>query len=369
MLKTKIMLGSNLFSIALIIVLVWQWQQLYMKTENSIQFVNEQDVMEMLKPYLESYNGERNDFKFVKTGIYIQSMEFSKSSEVLISGYVWLKFKDGVHDDIDSEFRFPDVTSSAMESVRVEAYRFRAASNEVIGWYFEAKLRQNLDYMKYPFDSHTIRIKITPRDFNSLVILVPDYSSYYSTGLNDMFGIKSSVMLDSWELNNTYFNYWATSYDTNFGIPDLIGSVRIPDLTFNIDIRRYFISALIIHLLPVLFVVTLLYGVLITIDGSQERMSRHGFNVATIIGMCISLIALFVAMHVQLRQEFAAYGFVYLEYYYLLVYILLIVVSVNAFMYSMEWSKYFHQRNNLFIKVGYWPLVLSFIVTITFMVM
>ena len=369
MLKTKIMLASNLVSIALLIVLVWQWQQLYMNKEEPVQLVNEQEAMGVLKPYLERRKEEGIDYKFVRTGIFIQSMGFTKTSEILINGYVWLKFQRGMHDDVERGFRFPDVTNIALELVKIKSYERHIDNDIVEGWYFEAKLRQDMSYMNYPFDNQTIRVRLNPNSFNSSIILVPDYSSYTATGLNDIFGIESSVILDSWELNNSYFNYVITRYDTNFGIPANVISKDLPDLTFNIDIRRRFISVLIIHLLPVLFVVTLLYGVLITIDGNRERMSRHGFNAATIIGTCISLIALFVAMHVQLRQEFAGYGFVYLEYFYLLVYLLLTFACANAFLYTMEWSKFFHQRNNLYIKVGYWPLVLFLLVAITFMVM
>jgi len=130
----------------------------------------------------------------IKTGIFIQSLQFFNSTEVNLSGYIWQGYQDGVHDAIipgQSEvgFIFPEQVNSGSDIEPREVYRARNGDKGVIGWYFKATLRQPFDYSRYPFDHKTVWVHMWPKNFSSNIVLVPDYAAYKSTGASDIFGI------------------------------------------------------------------------------------------------------------------------------------------------------------------------------------
>ncbi len=82
----------------------------------------------------------------VKTGVYIQSLEYMGATDVNVSGYVWQLYEDGVHDAIEPApgeigFILPERVNAG-DGVIEEAYRLRRGNGDLIGWYFEQTLRQ-----------------------------------------------------------------------------------------------------------------------------------------------------------------------------------------------------------------------------------
>ena len=94
----------------------------------------------------------------------------------------------------------------------------QAWDEELIGWYFEASLRQPFNYADYPFDHKTVWVRMWANDFSNNIVLVPDFDSYDATGLDDIFGIENDIVLGTWEREDTFFDYYLSSYTTNFGI-------------------------------------------------------------------------------------------------------------------------------------------------------
>ena len=82
----------------------------------------------------------------------------------------------------------------------------------LIGWYFEANLRQPFSYKDYPIDHKTVWVKLLPKDFYSNVTLVPSFNSYDSTSLYSIFGISKDIVLTGWEINETFFDYMPLSF-------------------------------------------------------------------------------------------------------------------------------------------------------------
>ena len=114
---------------------------------------------------------------------FCQSLQFFSSSDVLITGYIWQKYQDGIHDELSRGFLLPDAVSSKT----TEAYRYKEEDIEVIGWYVEATLRQNFDFSNYPFDHKDVKIRILHQDFNRHelerpVFLIPDLAEMTPDG-------------------------------------------------------------------------------------------------------------------------------------------------------------------------------------------
>ena len=84
-----------------------------------------------------------------------------------------------------------------------------------------------------------------------------------------MFGIEDSIVLGTWDLERTFFDYKLSSYDTNFGIPGYIGQQGFPELHYNIVVKRKFENAFILYLLPLFLVAALLFAALMTVSANE----------------------------------------------------------------------------------------------------
>ncbi len=366
---------STAVSIVLIIVLVNLWMQMNQFVTKPTQLVNEQATNEFLQENWEdrvaAQAGHAEPTMKVKTGIFIQSLKFFNSTEVNITGYIWQRYQDGVHDSIkpgpgEVGFILPEQVDSSFDPR--EVYRVRTAAEEIIGWYFEATLRQPFDYATYPFDHKTVWVRMWHTQFSRNIILVPDFGAYLATGLDDIFGIEKNIVLDTWERENTYFDYSLSSYDNDFGIPDYIGQQGFPELHYNFVVKRKFENAFIVYLLPLFLVATLLFAGLLTVSADDELSRRLGFDTASFIAGCSVLFFVVMLAHIQLREQFAGSSIVYIEYFYILMYVLLVLATANTYLFSIRPKRgcnFILYQDNILVKVGYWPIVLSCMIFIT----
>ena len=371
---------SAAISAFLIIVLISMWVEMNKYDIEPTQLVNEQAVNEHLES---NWDNRLSKVPFeieptikIKTGIFIQSLRFFNSTDVHLTGYIWQRYKDGEHDDIkpsSSEVGFilPEQVNAGDDIEPREVYRMRDGNDEVIGWYFEATLRQPFDYVDYPFDHKTVWVRMWHKEFARNIVLVPDFDAYKSTGVDDIFGIETSIVLGTWVRENTYFDYKLSSYDTNFGIVDYVGQENFSELHFNIVLKRKFENAFIIYLLPLFLVATLLFSALLTVSNDDKLSDRLGFNVSGFIGACSALFFVVMLAHIQLREQFPGSATVYIEYFYILMYAMLVAATANTYLFSINssgrWLNIIHYQDNLITKVSFWPVVLSCLIIITWM--
>ena len=343
------------------------------------QLTNEQEVAEFLQEVWEdSITVESRNIgsaQTIKTGIFIQSLKFFNSTEVNLTGYIWQHYKEDHPDSIkpmpgDVGFILPDQVDTNFDPQVV--YRKSNGNDEVIGWYFEATLRQPFDYSTYPFDHKTVWVRMWAKGFSENIILVPDFDAYQSTGQKDIFGIEKEIVLANWERENTYFDYKLSSYDTDFGINDYIGQQGFPELHYNFVVKRKFGNAFIVYLLPLLLVAALLFAALLTVSDRDDLSRRFGFSVSGFIGAASALFFVVMIAHIQLREQFPGSGIVYIEYFYILMYALLVAATANTFLFSIKPKRgcglLLHDDNHL-VKVAYWPVVLLCMIVITMLVM
>ncbi|WP_220495624.1 hypothetical protein [Oceanospirillum sediminis] len=370
---------SAIVSILLAIILVNMWSQMNQYYIEPSQLTDEESANTYLQEHWESQVDATKNGPMIKikTGLFIQSLKFFNSTEVNLSGYIWQTYKDGVHDNIkpgpsDVGFILPEQVNSGSDIQPREAYRIRNGDEEVIGWYFEATLRQPFDYSKYPFDHKTVWVRIWPESFSQNVVLVPDFNAYKSTGPSDTFGIAESIVLGTWERQNTFFDYKLSSYDTNFGIANYTGQTDFPELYYNFVVKRKFENAFIIYLLPLFLVSALLFAALLTVSSNDELSNRFGFNTSGFIGASSALFFVVMLAHIQLREQFGGEGIVYIEYFYIIMYGLLVTATANTYLFSIRsniWGNIISYNDNIIPKVAYWPFVLSTLIAVTWYVM
>lgn len=367
---------SAAVSTAFIIVLITLWIEMNEHEVGSTQLVNEHAVNEYLKNNLENLQ-TRPPLIIIKTGIFIQSLELFNASEVYLTGYIWQRYQDGRDDHIkpgrsEVGFILPEQVNLGSDITPQVVYRLRTGDEEVIGWYFEATLRQPFDYSLYPFDHKTIRVRLRAKDFWQNIVLVPDFQSYQSTGLHDIFGIEKEIVLGTWVRKNTYFDYKLVNYDTDFGIAKYISQSRLPEMHYNFVVKRKFENAFIIHLLPLFLVAILLFIAMLTVSDKEEPSSRHGFSISGFIAASAALFFVVMLAHINLREQFAGASIMYIEYFYILMYASLVSATANAYLFSIRtapWSKFILYEDNIIPKVAYWPVIFGILIIITAMVM
>lgn len=366
---------SGLLSLLLVGVLTLQWAQLnrYQATGES-QLTDRQSAERYIEVHWDRDRAPQSPgsapARRIRTGIFIQSLKFFNSSEVNLTGYIWQHYRDGIHDDIkpapgEAGFILPERVDTTFPDT--EAYRRRTADGEVIGWYFEATLRQPFDYATYPFDHKTVWVRMWHREPNAAV-LVPDYDAYDSTRTKDVFGIDESIVLGGWRREDTFFNYRSYRYDTNFGEPGYLGQQGFPELHYNFVIKRRFGNAFIVHLLPLFLVAALLFGMLLTVGDDENAARRHGYSTSAMIGACSALFFVVLLAHIHLREQFPSPGIVYLEYFYIVMYCALGLSAAYSYLLSQgaltTWPLT-RLRDPDRVKVAYWPVLLAALIAIT----
>ena len=347
---------------------------------NECQLTDELAVYNDLSKKLEmaGYPSD-TDLKGVLTGVFIQSIEFADANDVNLTGYVWQRYyKTGPEEP--PGVVFPEIINSAggiPPGTQKEAYRESNNSKdnckefykEVVGWYFEVTLRQNFDYRKFPLDHKTVWIRMWPGKFLHRTLLLPDFAAYRSTDLDDAFGIDEDIVLGNWNIEETFYDYHLPDYDTNFGIPGEGQNPKIfPELYFNIVLKRNFINEFIIYLIPLLTVAALLFLILLATTSEREKAERFDFSILGVIGVNSALFFVVIIAHIQLRREFLGSGLVYLEYFYLVMYFVILAVTLDAYLVSIGWqARLLRYKDHLIPKVLYWPFLFGSGVTITWL--
>jgi len=304
----------------------------------------------------------------VPTGLYIKSIQFETANDVRLTGLTWQRFSPTKHDSLTPEERGV-VFANAVSSSINEEYRKKIGDEDIIGWSFDVVLRQSFRYKKYPFDHKTVWVQLWSKTFNRNVILVPDFASYKSTGLEDTFGIDEEIVLGTWNRQETFFDYHLATYDTTFGVGAYPEKERkFANLTYNIVLKRKSQNAFIINFTPLFVVAMLLFFLVTMVTGDKDKAGRFGLNTSGTIASSTSLFFVVMLSHNQLRSEFSSIGIVFMEYFYFIMYLMILLVALNALIFSADWShrwKFITYEDNLLPKVIFWPLILIFMIIIT----
>ena len=284
---------------------------------------------------------------FIRTGVFVQSLEFESANNVKLTGYIWQKF-DKQMQGVAEGFILPEAVSETI----AEAYRREANGVRTVGWHFEAVLRQSFDYFKYPLDNKDVWIRIWPREFDKNVIPIPDLGAYDQTDPNTLPGVERDFVIPGWRLIRSFFSLYPNSYNTNFGIANYIGQADFPELYYTILIQREFMSPFIANLLPFNVIALLVVLMTLLISFQPKRVSKFQANIMGILAGCAGLIFSVLIAHNQMRNNIEADRVLYMDYFYFALYIGIVLVIINAFLVAFD-SKLalIRHQDNLWPKI------------------
>jgi hypothetical protein len=296
---------------------------------------------------------------WLPTGVFIQTTEFRDTENLVMTGYVWQKYDDAVHEGLDRAFEMPDALNAHVE----EAYRRRNGSEETVGWTFEAETREQFHYERFPFDVKDPWVRLWHKDLDRNVVLVPDLASYASTNPRELPGIEPRLVLPGWRIDRSFFSYKLHRYNTSFGVNAFQKRSDIPELYFTLVVRREFLSTFFLLLLPILVMLVLIF--VIVYNMPPRHLGGEGlYNISRICGTYLFIMIL---NHVNLRLHVSG-GIVYLEYFYVILYFGILWVLLNAALYlkglnppGIRW------RENLIARVAFLPLVTGAMFVVTYL--
>ncbi len=299
----------------------------------------------------------------VPTGIYIQRMEFEDSYNLNVGGTIWQKYPLSLADSVKIGFSLPQISPFAEASYIEERYRKTIASKEgegghlLVGWDFRVTLRLNFNYGDFPLDKRHINIEIAPLDLNDNLIFTPDLASYNYTNPSKKSGLNHKIKISGSEVLTSYFNYSIESYDADFGYGVKRIFEKVPVLHYNVQLRRKLLNAFVTYLIPI-FVVLIMMFILIT--STTKTVERQG-----IIESMAAFAFVLVFSHIDMRKEIVTAELIYVEFFYFITYLLILMTTYNLVTYAKVNNKVFDFNDNQVFKALFFPIFYFLILIVT----
>ena len=248
---------------------------------------------------------------------------------------------------------FPGALSIEME----ELFRKEVGGEQVIGWSFNLELPEQFDAKDFPLDRGSITLDLVPKAFDEPVLLVPDLSSYDNIVTSALPGVGSTLGLPGWQLEESAFSHNERTINSDLGLAQVSLFRDVLALRFTISLRRVFTNPFIIHVMPLTILLFLMFSVLMLTSRREGLAERLGFNGSSIIGAYGTFFFIAVLQHVSLRESMGTSQLVYFEWFYILVYVQLLLLSLNALLFSANTEvKFILFEDNLWPKLLYGPL-------------
>ncbi|MCC5919821.1 MAG: hypothetical protein LAT68_00990 [Cyclobacteriaceae bacterium] len=320
---------------------------------------------------LRSKKGRSFGYRYIPTGIHLEHIQLMEAHTFMVSGYVWQKIQNS--DTLTQPgIIFPEAEPNPEFMEIEEAYVVNEADYTTYGYYFRASIRKKLNYEDYPLDWQNIRIKIWPEDITQNVMLVPDLDAYQITNPRSLPGVQKSIVLPAWKAYESFFSYRPNKYNSNFGSPSNRSFNDYYELSYNVYIKRVFLSPFVANFIPIFVVLILLFTVVVSDSRSEDYAEVGKTDKKTRWGVLeLSAAFFFVLMlaHTSLRGQLDIQQLIYVEYYYFAVYAMIIVICAIATLYKNQpQSDSLWQNKRRLLPLLYWPLISCFLFIITVVV-
>ncbi|MEX0940689.1 MAG: hypothetical protein WDZ41_04985 [Candidatus Babeliales bacterium] len=354
---------SMLISIGCFIALNTLWYRIHTKHLLKYGEYNpiyaKQDINDFFNTYPD--NGE----KYIKipTGLFIDHMVFTrKDNEIypglILNGIVWQKYKKTIPKDIARGIIFPDAATLYIDKI----YDHSTENYEIMGWRFTAHIFQRFDLSKYPFDFRHTKIRLTHQDFEKNVILIPDFESIFTPTIFP--GIENALYIPHWHLKESFYGLKKENFNTNFGMKEFEYDA-FPQLYYYLLSNRNVIGTALTFFILFFSCMIILFITLLAFLKHQQLTTLLGFSTLSILGVCSGLLFVLITSQMELRQAIGVGGTAYMEYLFGVTYLAIIGVAANSIAFAIYDIKTLQYKDNLIIKLLYWPFILLAIIIVT----
>jgi hypothetical protein len=294
----------------------------------------------------------------IPTGILIQSARFPEPSVVTLNGYLWQRVPKISGTELAPGISLPQLTD---EPVMIDEVYVEERESETLHiWTMTAAIRQAFDPVQYPLDRYDIDVRLAPLEFADNALLVPDLGAYNVTAPSQLPGLDDTVRINNWQIIASAFGLSFRDYGTDFTISQR-PTIDVPELTFNIRVERRFLGPFIAFFLPAVVATIMIFGFLL-----NDQKPDEPEEIVTALSYTAALFFVVAVLHSALRDNAAAIGLTYLEYFYLLLYVLTLLVAVNSFLVvRYPFLPIVRIGDNLISKILFWPTVVGFMLFVT----
>lgn len=350
------------------IVVIWY---LNIKTDFSLLESDQERIVNpsIMNKYLERYDQDlykltNQTYTRIPTGIFIESYELN-SFEASLIGKLWMKYPKDLYKTSPPAFYFPDVSAIESRGLVSEVVAETEYEDHVlVTWQFRATLEQDFSYQQFPFEQNDIRVVVQYPDFSKNILLVPDLDSYDVLNPSAKPGLSADIRVPSSETISSFFTFETIDYKTSFGNESL--AKNHPALTFNMIAKRIWLSPFIANIIPILIVALIMFIVLYISSNREE--GRSGLTTMNVIQSSAGFLFILVLAHVNERNRIETPEIAYLELFYFSMYVF---ISLEALALAMllrgtNW-RIFTYRDNLVLKLLFWPTLVSIWLVVTLM--
>ncbi len=137
-----------------------------------------------------------------------------------------------------------------------------------------------------------------------------------------------------------------------------MGKNNFPELYFNIGIKRNFLDPFVSNLSPVVVVLIMLFAIVTTISKKETLIDLTGFNASRILASCSALFFVVLISHIDMRSTLQATELIFMENFFFLTYVGILMVSVNAIVFT--WGlpiRFITYQDNLLPKLSFLPMI------------
>ncbi len=290
---------------------------------------------------------------FVPTGIYIDTVEFQSSNNLLIAGRVWQAYAENYPAEMKKGFSIGRAKDLKITEISRRSHKGR----EMIQWRFQTNLRVNLDYSRYPLEVEHFKLQLLAAETERNVVLVPDLDAYQLIAASLLPGLDKEIFLPGWKFSDTFFVLREDSHTSDFGLKQNLDHVAFPTLYYHIGIKRVFVDAFISNLTPLIIVALALFAL--------SLLSKE-IDIGRVLSICVAVFFVVVFSHLDIRKRIPSGEIFYLEYFFFVIYFCILMVPLNAFRLALKLpSRLFEYKDGLIVQASYWPSMLGVFFMIT----
>lgn len=299
----------------------------------------------------------RKEPHLIPTGIFITSFDVGHESSITVGGQVWQKYDRAKYPNDEPGIVFFDATDQTIEKI----YTTTKNSVETVGWRFHVTIPANFNYLKYPFDEQNIIISMGHINYLTNTILIPDFSAFRPDD-SAKSEVDPNTKSAQWTIQESYPFYQLTDFNTNFGVQGYTQQKGFPHLSFAISIRRLFVYPLTASALPVTIILFVVFSIVLFTGLTTKRETLA----TEIIKLTSSIFFGAAIAHQTFQRSLQSAVITYFEYFYFLIYAIILITAINGMLYAYErGGSFINFHHNLLPRLLYWPITLFLCLLLT----
>ena len=298
---------------------------------------------------------------FVPTGLIVRALKMTGLNEVRATGIIWQRYPADVPGS-QRGFWFPDALSSTIE----EIYRTREGDVEVVGWSFDARLRQDFDNRVYPFDDIDVRLRVRPGQTLGNTVLVPDLAAYDVLIPSARPFVASNITVPGWNVAQTWFSTQGHGYGMDYGLREADTIPQVRDLVLVTSLKRDWVNNFISVIIPVFVLILLAYGAVRMTSGDPDKVRVYDFKPMRMLFLGATFCLFLILATISLRNRVVSDAIIYIEQLYFLLYFMTFVNVFIAMRIADRGHRLLAFQDGRLVKAFYLPAILAAMFVITF---